>query len=442
MPPTDPPGPQPLKRTWEYTLEVLTPLHIGAGGDPLRKDTDFIATSKDVVVLDPERTFERIYEGALAAPPAPTPAPAAAAESTIAEQLKRLGLAAGPESPAVAPSGPTAGAVLARLAQGMTPSEALAAGWLIADDLRGAQSIVRYRLQPPPGVGTPLPDLEPPQILPLVKDNRQRPYVPGSSLKGALRTALAAQLFAGRREPLAAPEVLVRGRPNPKAADDQIEQEMFGHDPNHDLLRTVLVGDSGPATTAAGPAGPALAVSGTYSIRQDRLLFKPGFYVALEVLPAGAQVRGRLQLDLYPLRPELHAQLGFIRDAAWLATFPQLCNAHARALITPEIAFYRQYGLPQVATFYDHLLQRLDALAPGQCLLQISWGTGWLAKTLGPAMAGQEAFPEIRAQFGATMNRRPGAVYPKTRRLTLGGANYAQPGAPLGWVLLTVNEMA
>ncbi len=430
LPPNAPAPRAPLKQVWTYTLEVLTPLHIGAGGTPLQKDSDFIVTSRDVVVLDAERTFERIYEGAQN--PAPSES-AAAPVGALAQKLQQLGLATADAAPAV-PAGPSDREVLNRLARGMTPNDAVTAGWLTAADLSGSDSIVRYRLKPPPDVGAPLPDLQPPQILPLVKDPRHQPYLPGSSLKGALRTALAAQLFSAAGRPLNLAEVQGRGYANPKAAAAQIESRLLGRDPNHDLLRALLVGDSVALATP-----PALAVAGTYTIRNDgRLQFKPGFYVALEVFPPGSRLQGQIRLDRYLFGAEPQRQLGFGLTGDWLADFPALCNAHARRLISAEIPFYEQHGLPQVAGFYQGLLHRLDALPPGACLLQLSWGTGWLAKTLGPAITEQAAFPAVRAQFGASMNRRPAAVFPKTRRLTLGGAGYAQPGEPLGWVELRI----
>jgi CRISPR-associated protein Csm5 len=431
-----------LKRSWHYTLEVLTPLHIGAGGDPLHQGTDFIATRSEVVVLDPERTFERIYEGAHRVGLPVEDSVADQSVGALADQLRRLGLAGEDTAGPAAPKPDVTAVVLARLAEGMTPNEALQAGWLTPADLQGEKSIVRYRLRPPSGVGAPLPNLEPPQILPMVKDARGRPYVPGSSLKGAIRTALAARIFAERKNPLVGSDVLARGRSNPKAADDNIESAMFGRDPNHDLLRTLLVGDTASIAPGSSPdtGGLALAVSGTYSIRQDRLQFKPGFYVALEVLLPKTQLSGTLRLDRYPFGADAQRQLQFGQTEDWLADFPRLANEHARALIAAEIPFYQKHGLSHVATFYHNLQRQLESLAPSECLLQISWGTGWLAKTFGPTLAAQAAFPEVREMFSFTMNRRPTAVYPKTRRLTLEGPGYSNPGVPLGWVRLRLAE--
>jgi CRISPR-associated protein Csm5 len=420
-----------LKHNWRYTLETLTPLHIGAGGDPLVKDTDFIVTSRDVVVLDSTRTFERIYQRALEAPASAPTVVADVPLNPIAAALQQAGLLdAEVDKQEAAPSNSEA-AVLTRLAQGMTPQQALEAGWLTADDLQGPEKIVRYRLKPPSGVGAPLPErLEPPQILPFSKTAGQ-PYVPGSSLKGALRTVLAEVLFSHWPQPLTLQDVQSRGRPNPKAADDTVENQMFGRDPNHDWLRALHVGDS-----AAASSGLALAVAGTYSLRGQGLQLKEGMYAALEVLPVGATAQGVIRVDRTLFTPVAAARLGFGPQEGWLRGLIGPVNTHARTLTAAEIAFYREHRIPEVVQFYEDLQQRMTHLAANQCLVQMSWGTGWRAKTLGPSLEAQEAFPAIRDQFRLGY---PNAPFPKTRRLTLTGAGYTRPGVPLGWMLLTLD---
>ncbi len=420
-----------LKQNWRYTLEPLTPLHIGAGGDPLVKNTDFIVTRNDVVVLDTARTFERIYERALETPAA-APEPAAAPLNPIAAALQKAGLLDAEDTAPEEVETNREADVLTRLAQGMTPQQALEAGWLTADDLRGEQSIVRYRLKPPSGVGAPLPEgLEPPQILPFSKTPAGQLYVPGSSLKGALRTALAEVLFRGWPQPLTVQDTQSRGRANAKAADDTVEARIFGRDPNHDWLRALHVGDSAAAST-----GPALSVAGTYSLRGQGLQFKAGFYAALEVLPVGATVQGTLRVDRTLFAPEVKERLGLWQQEEWLTELTKPCNTHALALFAAESTFYRDHGLPDVGRFYDELRQRIDHLPANQCLVQMSWGAGWRSKTLGPPLEAQAAFPAIRDQFRLGYHNMP---FPKTRRLTLEGAGYTRPGVPLGWVLLTLD---
>jgi CRISPR type III-A-associated RAMP protein Csm5 len=442
-----------LKRRWRYTVETVTPLHIGAGGEPLREGVDYRVSGRDVQVLDAERAFERIYERAQTRKAAPKKLTRKAAEpepvSGLAAQLLKLGFRA--EKEEVKEEQPQAEEVetdpmvdiLGRLASGMTARQAEEANLLVKEDFDrpgSAESLVNYVLKCRPGVESPLPKLEPPQILHMVKDARlgRYPYIPGSSIKGALRTVLAERMFVEREQPVTTKDVLDnRGRVDARWADDKLEQEMFGPDQNRDMMRAILVGDSEPSN---GP--PALEVTGTYSINyQGRLQFKQGYFVALETLAPGVKLSGDMSLDLFLFGAAAKERLGFSRDAEWLGEIVRHCNEHAQVLIEEEIEFYREYGPSQLATFYNNLRKRLGALAEGECLLQMSWGTGWMAKTLGPALAKQEAFPEIREMFGQTMKRRDTEVFPKTRRLVVGGREHREPVEPMGWVLLSLKEV-
>jgi CRISPR-associated protein Csm5 len=72
-----------------------------------------------------------------------------------------------------------------------------------------------------------------------IKDVYDRPYLPGSSIKGALRTALA---WTGWSEMKLQVDRTSFGR-SPFWAGQPVEQKIFGPDPNRDLLRALQVSD-------------------------------------------------------------------------------------------------------------------------------------------------------------------------------------------------------
>ncbi|NJO84532.1 MAG: type III-A CRISPR-associated RAMP protein Csm5, partial [Blastochloris sp.] len=81
-----------------------------------------------------------------------------------------------------------------------------------------------------------------------IKDPWDRPYIPGSSLKGALRTALFYAGYGGRNLQFrVAPS---NDRINVKYVAQPLERDVFannvspGKAPNHDLLRALQIGDS------------------------------------------------------------------------------------------------------------------------------------------------------------------------------------------------------
>jgi CRISPR-associated protein Csm5 len=118
-----------------------------------------------------------------------------------------------------------------------------------------------------------------------IKDVHDRPYIPGSSLKGALRTALA---WTGWNE--------VKPHLDRAAIGDRrswagqpLEHKLFGPDPNHDLLRALLVSDLNR---------PAKAGEGLMVINAQVLTPKGhGTPIELEALRGDLVFTGSLTID-------------------------------------------------------------------------------------------------------------------------------------------------
>jgi len=132
--------------------------------------------------------------------------------------------------------------------------------WLSPEDFRRKEWFL-YALEGDPKVGA---------VRSFIKDVHGRPYLPGSSLKGALRTAILWRIWRERREPIRLSQL---GRQREWAAQP-LERRWLGSDPHHDLLRALRPGDTGPL-----PPEEALVVCGRScrSVRARRLpwLWRP-----------------------------------------------------------------------------------------------------------------------------------------------------------------------
>ena len=107
--------------------------------------------------------------------------------------------------------------------------------WLTKDDFGERHPLFRYRLRGSPATVA---------IREQIKDVHGQPYLPGSSLKGALRTVLAVAAVEEVKPDLSRLE-------NSRSwAGQPVERQLFGSDPNHDLLRALQVGDSQPVSPA------------------------------------------------------------------------------------------------------------------------------------------------------------------------------------------------
>lgn len=356
---------------YRLRIETLSPLHVGAGGADLQRQTpDFMRVDGQLVVIDPNKLVNVLGP----------------------RQVDRL----------------TAGVPLLELLDGLRDDQKLA--------------LAAYTLQDPGGEVT--------TVRPHIKLPGARPYLPGSSLKGALRTALAWALLSDG-------VVRARGRDLGRSrfrADDRLDRALFGSDPNHDLLRALHVGDSEGAPWRDGLRLSQVAV---YSIQHGRRLAPKGsrFRLHLEAIPEGVTLIANARRDNFILQPEQARQLRFGPRLEYVLRLPYHANRMAEVLIRQERDFFHRYGPRALVAFYDRLGHTLAELDQDRaCLVQVGWGTGWTGKTVGSALA-EALLDEIKARY--RMGRRD-AVFPKTRRLVEHGF---EAQMPLGWLRVTFEPL-
>ncbi len=340
------------------TVEVISPLHVGSGSGRLLADYDFALERGTVWVIDQAKLLERFTD----------------------EELRH-------------------GTPEVRLSRRLRPGE--------------HEACAAYSLPAGSGVGS--------EILPCIKDVEGRPYLPGSSLKGALRT-VAAWHAAGE---MGVPRGDELG-PNPKYAASRWEKRVFGRDPNHDLMRALLVDDSAPVPLDR----LELAQVSVYSLRGPELARKgQNFLFSVEALRPGTQLACRVGIAEGLLS---EPSLRFGERRGWIEGLCQMGRERAAKAIAAEKLFYRECRQIPLIQFYERLERLASDLAENQFPLQMAWGSGWAAKTLGSPLSEGAMMEEVRGRYRLG---RPGAPFPKSRRLIeRGGA----PSEPPGWVKVTL----
>jgi len=261
-----------------------------------------------------------------------------------------------------------------------------------------------------------------------LKDVYDRIYLPGSSLKGALRTVLAWGFYTRQGEK---PDLAQLRRSRSWASQD-LEREIFGRDPNHDWLRAVHVEDSQPL-----PPNGHLSMR-TVRVYPTQTRDSSGLNVDVEAVEPGTVYHTAITVDEYGFQGEIARQLDWQGKRAWLGQLVTLGKEYARERLLKEVAFFKNHRGPQTALgFYAALVKQLleGELADDEFLLQVGWGTGWESKTLGSGLLRQDdvAFERLLDQYRMTKerNRQVGDPFPKSRTLALQGG---EPALPLGWV--------
>jgi CRISPR type III-A-associated RAMP protein Csm5 len=210
------------------------------------------------------------------------------------------------------------------------------------------------------------------------------PYLPGSSLKGAIRTALFADYLLKNYKEKGVPEGKLgtvhkfSGKFN--VGDRPLQQEVFGRDPNSDWLRMLQVGDCSFSTGTHAAFAETLNEKGA----EQRYEIKGEVRQLMEYIPAG--VNADFQINI----PGKHRELILRKDpqlfnsAVRQLEYPWLCkllHQHALRLLRSEIAFFEDADLPDEAAGLPDFMQELEAQArtfsENTCLLRVGFGTGY-----------------------------------------------------------------
>ena len=361
---------------YQVTVSTLTPLHIG-NGRVLLHDYDY--------AIHQGKTWRINEDALLDAQLADDPA--------LASQLART-----------------------------PPAQLLSPG-----DFRPESGLFHYVLD-----GEPRSKASGAEVREQIKDVHFRPYLPGSSLKGALRTAIVWFGFGAKK--LTTAGLKSRLGRNPAWAAQDIERELLGRDPNHDLLRALHVSDSQPVSPKQ------LMLVNAQVVTRGGM----GSPIELEAIRPDTNFELTIKLD-NALFSEWAAQLGLRQRADWLRHLPTVVQRHAARRLKDELGWYNgRTGAETVRNFYRQLMEL--KLPEDTCVLQLGWGGGWDSKTLGSHLRADPAFLEgvIRDYTLARGRRREGDPFPKSRRTSVrrvrsaDGAVRDAIGLPLGWVSMTI----
>ncbi len=255
------------------------------------------------------------------------------------------------------------------------------------------------------------------EVRAIARNANQQPYIPGSSIKGAIRSAVVNRLLPAMSNNELGGMV---GRGRKEFASGQIEQTLLGRDPNHDLFRALQVSDSDPF---------ALDAVRVVEVRRGRNFDGSGGMLSfVEVLRPSAATVVKLRLDDGLL--EQHArtlgwsdkQVAILRDELAVA-----CREFSTLVLAEQRKFYRQMWQ-----------ESEDA---GSFSLLLGWGGGWAGK----APVGLRLREEMPGFFEQTANylqmgKRDVEINADTFPTSHWMVQEGSQEMPLGWVRLTPTE--
>ena len=272
------------------------------------------------------------------------------------------------------------------------------------------------------------------------------PYLPGTAIKGALRTGMvSANWKSGMLNDLV---VRTQGERVPRRLAEGPEEQALGN-AGVSRMRLVSVADSAPVTHAGmkvyllrvstlQPRGGSYALAWKQSPRGSVDGSRPDDATPIfaEMTPPGFTFEGNWQEKTFFMQPEIR------RVVRWQESFDrsrifEAANDYAARLLAAHKQYATWTGLDLLVRQIEELEQRLSEARPaGQCLLCLGWGGGILGKSAWLDTA-DPTYRQILQQ-GSIYGRgiASNLPFPKTRRIVFLNN---KPASLPGWAVLEVS---
>jgi len=289
-----------------------------------------------------------------------------------------------------------------------------------------------------------------------VKSAFEGAYLPGSSLKGAIRTAIFNRLiirdtYQAKNHTVYREERKDRQTQKVYGVDYKgvkLEKKYLGNDANHDIMRLLRVGDAHFGDTICLLAKTLNEISNGHEIKNDVTQL-------VECVPANAEAICQFSIPDDLIRqiklPKFQEIADKMRNLSqietWIKVF-ELINTHTKRQVQKEIERYKDLNLPKQAVeflpFFEELNGQFEQLSDKECIIRVGFGTGYLSMTGGWALEQWRHIPNFNFQkeleyLGKAVRKKGGyenMELPKSRKI-------GYEGVPLGFIkisLLTLEE--
>ena len=245
-------------------------------------------------------------------------------------------------------------------------------------------------------------------------DGMGLPYIPGSSIKGAIRTAILATVAKDR--PLEK-EIRISRK---KMGARRVEIELFGRDPNNDIFRFLQVGDA----YFERECEIAMRMINLNVTQKTNLQDRSKSQV-VEAIGAGCDSIFQLKLaeNTYSWCKARSQNIGDLPKE--MESEPSLfvsLNRHTKDLVSDEIAYWsdissNKEGAEDYIASMRHILDETkNCQESKECVLRIGHGSGWRFIT-GAWCEALNNFDEVIAVSRPNNGRYQEYDFPKSRRI-------------------------
>ena len=262
-----------------------------------------------------------------------------------------------------------------------------------------------------------------------------KPYLPGSSLKGAIRTALFAHLLLSNHKLAKRVENLGNSQRHGAVRWNAgvLESIFFGQNPNQDIFRVLHLGDahfSGRTETC---------VVNSVNKYRDGFRIKDSLTQVVEVIPKGGESFFRFSFnEMLVDRSKRNKREIFNQNVHLLTDVNRLfsvINDHTLRLVEDEIDYWANTaGDPEcIGRYVDEMIEiknEIKRCSNSDCVLRVGWGSGF--RFITGDWHGEMTEEDYNRLVKTLRPKHPiDLMFPKTMRI-------ADGGIPLGFIKLTI----
>jgi CRISPR-associated protein Csm5 len=244
------------------------------------------------------------------------------------------------------------------------------------------------------------------------------PYLPGSAIKGALRTGLVFTRWnSGVLREIAS---RMDGDRGPRKPGESAELMTLGPSTS-DPMRVLSTADSNTILPSAFKI---------YLLKVSTLQQRPGkFEVGWKPNPTFAEMATPGSV----FTGEMHEIAWRRRNSAGVEQIFKAANQHAAKLIAAQKHYADTAELPRLKASLESLEASLAAVGQSGCIINLGWGAGLLGKAAFLDTEDEEYRKILRTLPFYSKAIRSGMPFPKTRRIVFEGN---QPATLPGWAKL------
>jgi len=264
-----------------------------------------------------------------------------------------------------------------------------------------------------------------------------RRFIPGSSIKGAIKTAFMYKQINNNNQLL---NMLTKHinemHWKERRPDHVIYSKIFGKNPSLDFFKAVTISDTEEVSNREirkiavfdNVYGPVLST-----------VFLETIYDSQEKIPFSLKIDDKLaKSEILNVKYDL------------IQSIKEACNDHTIARIKFQIEQIEKVeertkcDLSKIEKFYNGLLSITESITnENRIITQIGHGSGFFGTTINLVLheKAPEALMELRRKFRIGKNKKTGSFdkrFPKTNLLELSTGNIANNS--LGWTMLTFEE--